>query len=368
MQLHREIMVLKVLFPPQILSTPQCETIKNHKYKSGEYTPIDLKLNPIWLKLTDFLPLWMAPNLVTLIGWFHIILLWLTIMIYQPTPDAPTPAWVLFLASYCIILYQTMDAMDGKQARRTGSSSPLGQLFDHGCDCTTVFLIIHSVTVVLGLAGTRWQLATVAMGIFTFFIAQWQEFHLHVLPHAVGPFGVTEQQLIVSFFFFATALAGTGMWQSSGYGMSHVLALSQLGGMVATSAFSVSKVLKERSTAVTTASPLVHLVTPAMLCVIGVCWPSASMTASPLLVLLATAIPATHLCCKIIVFSMAKAPFAMVHLEAGPVALAWALDFFIGGSTISSVVLMLSISLSFAMFAPVWSACLCLPSGSNASR
>jgi len=27
-----------------------------------------------------------------------------------------------------------LDAMDGKQARRTKSSSPLGQLFDHGCD------------------------------------------------------------------------------------------------------------------------------------------------------------------------------------------------------------------------------------------
>ncbi len=27
-----------------------------------------------------------------------------------------------------------MDAIDGKQARRTSSSSPLGELFDHGCD------------------------------------------------------------------------------------------------------------------------------------------------------------------------------------------------------------------------------------------
>lgn len=33
-------------------------------------------------------------------------------------------------ASLCLL----QDCMDGKQARRTGSSSPLGQLFDHGCD------------------------------------------------------------------------------------------------------------------------------------------------------------------------------------------------------------------------------------------
>ena len=33
-----------------------------------------------------------------------------------------------------LFVYQHMDAVDGKQARRTGNSSPLGLLFDHGCD------------------------------------------------------------------------------------------------------------------------------------------------------------------------------------------------------------------------------------------
>lgn len=28
--------------------------------------------------------------------------------------------------------YQSLDAIDGKQARRTGTSGPLGELFDHG--------------------------------------------------------------------------------------------------------------------------------------------------------------------------------------------------------------------------------------------
>ena len=33
-----------------------------------------------------------------------------------------------------MLIYQTLDNMDGKQARKTGSGSPLGLLFDHGCD------------------------------------------------------------------------------------------------------------------------------------------------------------------------------------------------------------------------------------------
>ncbi|EJW01480.1 hypothetical protein EDEG_03936 [Edhazardia aedis USNM 41457] len=39
-----------------------------------------------------------------------------------------------------LFLYQTFDALDGKQARRLKLSTPLGQLFDHGCDAVTCFL------------------------------------------------------------------------------------------------------------------------------------------------------------------------------------------------------------------------------------
>ncbi len=39
-----------------------------------------------------------------------------------------------FFTALGLFLYQSLDAIDGKQARRTSSSSPLGELFDHGCD------------------------------------------------------------------------------------------------------------------------------------------------------------------------------------------------------------------------------------------
>jgi ethanolaminephosphotransferase len=39
-----------------------------------------------------------------------------------------------------LFAYQSLDSIDGKQARRTGMAGPLGELFDHGCDAinTTV--------------------------------------------------------------------------------------------------------------------------------------------------------------------------------------------------------------------------------------
>ena len=50
-----------------------------------------------------------------------------------------------FSAALGLFIYQTLDAIDGKQARRTKTSSPLGELFDHGCDSlSTVFVSIAS--------------------------------------------------------------------------------------------------------------------------------------------------------------------------------------------------------------------------------
>jgi ethanolaminephosphotransferase len=36
-------------------------------------------------------------------------------------------------------MLETLDNMDGKQARKIGASSSLGLLFDHGCDSLSAF-------------------------------------------------------------------------------------------------------------------------------------------------------------------------------------------------------------------------------------
>ena len=48
-------------------------------------------------------------------------------------------------------MYVHLDCLDGKQARRTKSSSPLGQLFDHGCDALSVNLLLANIGVSLSM-------------------------------------------------------------------------------------------------------------------------------------------------------------------------------------------------------------------------
>ena len=90
----------------------------------------------------------MAPNLITLIGilfMFSGVLVW-ALADGQLTSSQPT--WTYLYVAFAMFMYQTFDACDGKQARRTNSSSPLGQLFDHGCDAINsiiaAYFILHA--------------------------------------------------------------------------------------------------------------------------------------------------------------------------------------------------------------------------------
>ena len=59
---------------------------------------------------------------MTLLGFFGVILAYLVLVVYY-SPDLyqPAPGWAYLLAAVSIFFYQTMDALDGKQARRTGA-------------------------------------------------------------------------------------------------------------------------------------------------------------------------------------------------------------------------------------------------------
>lgn len=46
------------------------------------------------------------------------------------------------LCAIGLFIYQSLDAIDGKQARRTNTNNQLGEIFDHGCDAISTFLVL----------------------------------------------------------------------------------------------------------------------------------------------------------------------------------------------------------------------------------
>lgn len=99
-----------------------------------------------------------------------------------------------------------MDAIDGMQARRTKSSTPLGQLFDHGCDCATT--TVFSLMMINGLGvGPTWRSIGLMGSVqVAFFLSQWEEKYTGICRTSVaGLFGVTESQLMLAAQMFLSA-------------------------------------------------------------------------------------------------------------------------------------------------------------------
>ena len=98
--------------------------------------------------VTLLFPLWLAPNIITLCGLMCTMSTYVVFHYYCPFLYGVAPWWAYVMNALAILGYQALDAMDGKQARRTGSGSPLGLLFDHGCDAfngTIMSLTMSSV-------------------------------------------------------------------------------------------------------------------------------------------------------------------------------------------------------------------------------
>lgn len=97
-------------------------------------------LSPLYDRLLPLVPARAAPNLVTLTGFLLALFGHLAVLLPAPTLRESAPFWASLSAGVGLALYMVLDNLDGRQARRTGSSSPLGHLFDHGCDALNVSL------------------------------------------------------------------------------------------------------------------------------------------------------------------------------------------------------------------------------------
>ncbi|XP_050375768.1 choline/ethanolaminephosphotransferase 1-like isoform X1 [Argentina anserina] len=149
------------------------------------------------------------PNMITLTGFIFLSTSALLGYIYSPRLDSAPPRWVNIAHGLLLFLYQTFDAVDGKQARRTNSSSPLGELFDHGCDalaCALEALAFGSTA----MCGTNtfwfWVISAVP-----FYFATWEHYFTNtlILPVFNGP---TEGLLLIYLTHCFTALVGSEWW------------------------------------------------------------------------------------------------------------------------------------------------------------
>lgn len=135
---------------------------------------------------------------------------------YDLTYTTIKPSWVFYFASFALLMFQTFDGIDGKHARRCKTSSPLGQLFDHGCDSFSVVFLLISISHTVQLEKI-YVLKLFGCCQLLIYVVNWSERHLETLTTQVGNFGVTEVQFIVAAIMAITGYYGQAMWHLSIY-------------------------------------------------------------------------------------------------------------------------------------------------------
>lgn len=191
----------------------QLQRLKEYQYSGVDHSLISrYVLKPYWWgKVIHLFPMSMAPNAITLTGFGFVVVNVLTMLYYNPTMDQDCPAWVYVSWAVGLFLYQTFDAVDGSQARRTRQSGPLGELFDHGVDALNTSLEVLLFSAAMNF-GQGWKTVMVLFAtMLTFYIQTWDEYHTKTLTLGLVS-GPVEGILTLCIVYAITAVKGGGSY------------------------------------------------------------------------------------------------------------------------------------------------------------
>ncbi|KAL2831818.1 CDP-alcohol phosphatidyltransferase-domain-containing protein [Aspergillus cavernicola] len=186
--------------------------LKSYKYQSVDKSYISNHiLRHYWNAFVELLPLWMAPNMVTLLGFLFIVGNVMLIEIFMPDLIGPGPSWLYYSFALGMWMYSTLDNVDGKQARRTGTSSGLGELFDHGIDSLNCTLASLLETAAMGFGSSQLGAWTALVPCLAMYFSTWETYHTHTLY--LGYFnGPTEGLIIAIAIMIASGWYGPQIW------------------------------------------------------------------------------------------------------------------------------------------------------------
>jgi len=282
-----------------------------------------------WL-IDHVVPPYIAPNVLTLCGLLCVLGGYLLLAAYVPGMEGVAPNWVYFVIGVLFFAYSTFDNLDGKQARKTGTSSALGEVFDHGGDAiaTPLFVITVGATVQFGPWLTYYS---VLMLVTVFYLAHWESYFTGTL--LLRPLSnPTEANTICVLSLFWTAIKGPNFWTErvavlflGEYEWRTIYFFFSFIGFCTTvldHATTVAKFMRSRSTPI---RPAVLFLLPfCLFMILTYIWASATPTVledRPRIFLSTVGLVFSYLAIRLIVQQVCKEPFKLYYNVLTPLLL-----------------------------------------------
>lgn len=202
---------------PQVDRKLLKQALSEYRYISPSKTFCErLWLVQFWNATAEFYPPWLAPNTVTLFGYFCSVAVFILTLTYGPefNSNQNFPSWYYLVVAFLMFLYQTADGSDGPQARRMKCGSALGELFDHGVDAvvTSSIYIVGSQLSGTGLHSPVAPFAMVAT-VSAFFFSNASL--LHTSRQLFNDLDAQECQIVVQLSLVATYFLGPEIWSTA---------------------------------------------------------------------------------------------------------------------------------------------------------
>uniref|UniRef100_A0A8C3JPV9 Ethanolaminephosphotransferase 1 n=1 Tax=Calidris pygmaea TaxID=425635 RepID=A0A8C3JPV9_9CHAR len=303
---------------------------------SSQYSAVDTNplsvyiMQPIWNKIIKIVPLWIAPNLLTFSGFVMILVNYFLISFYDwdytasGTSPGLVPTWVWLFSAFTTFCAYALDSIDGKHARRTQSSTPLGELFDHGLDSWATSIFVLSFFSVCSRDNGKTGVSVYTMYIylsivlFNFMCSHWEKYNTGVL---FLPWGYDISQVLIAAYLL-TGAVGVEVWQKPflfGYYITDILVILLIGKCLDPS--HLKKTLKNDSLY----EGLLPLASPLLLFILLTVWvvlsPSNILAKQPRLFLWMVGVAFSNVTCKVIICQMSNTRPELFHWFLFPLAL-----------------------------------------------
>jgi len=166
--------------------------------------------SPLCDAIVARLPAWLAPNLITVWGFsWNLSCLAMVYALYGNSTDGEFDPRLSAFVGVAYFIYTTADNCDGKQARRNGTGSVMGMLFDHGLDATTAILMNVVMLRMICVGNGLPAILGIQISTIPFYYLTMEEYYIGMLnlPMFTGP---DDTSVVISMLCFFSAFMGSG--------------------------------------------------------------------------------------------------------------------------------------------------------------
>jgi len=345
-----------------------------YKYSCKDTSPLsNYVMHPFWNFCVKLCPMWVAPNLLTLVGFLccvgHYGLLALMDYDYRAGTAPPEVSrlegvpgghtitgYIWVIVAILLFLSHTLDGIDGKQARRTGSSTPLGELFDHGLDSWATIFIIGAIYSVFGRNDDGFSIDVFRMFClhwniyFCFLLSHWEKYNTGIL---YLPWGYDFSMVGSFLLFLITAAGGQQMWNfmlpgdiSPGPVLETATYIGNVGLTLPIALWNIRVAYKEGTgkgrSFVEAMRPLVSTSLAMILFFLWVLFSRNNiLELDPRCIFFLTGTIFANICCKLIISQMSNTRCELISFILAPLALATVFILFVPGLTERSELLVM---------------------------